>query len=438
MSIDPQPVEVFAARDGAPAASAVPLLGSMAVYGAANVLSSAMPLMLLPVLTRVLSPQDFGLAAMFSVACAILVPLVGLSTKQAVMVRFFNRDRGDLGSFLTTCIVLTAVSAAVVAVPILLLHDVLSTLTQLPASWLFVAVVTAAMHCILSLALTLWQARRMPVRFGTFQVLQSATGAVLSLLFILGLGLGWEGRALGQFGAFALFAALGIAALWSAGYLDWPPRADQAREALAFGLPLVPHGLAAAAVVLVDRFLITAMVGVEQTGFYAAALQISTVLTLAVLAFNRAYQPWLFAGLKQDSARFRQHVVRGSYLYFLLLAASAGIIALAAPALVRIVLGEQFHRAAPFIPFIALGIAFGGMYNVVANYLILSRRTGWLSLASVIAGALNVAGGILLIQRNGAIGAAQAFMLSQAVLFLITWWLASRAYAMPWRTAFSA
>jgi O-antigen/teichoic acid export membrane protein len=435
MSLIRRPASVIAAQARPPIASGHRLFGSMAVYGAANVLSSAIPLLLLPVLTRVLSPADFGLAAMFSVVFAMLVPLVGLGTKHAFMVRFFGEHGGDMSRFLTACLALTAVSSATLAVLILPFQGILTSITQLPAGSLFVAVAAAAAQFVFGIAQTVWQVRRMALRFGMLQVLQSAANVGLSLLFVVALGLGWEGRVLGQVAALVLFAMLGVIGLWSALHLDWPPRADHAREALVFGLPLVPHGLAAAATVLADRFLITALVDVEQTGLYAAALQISMVLGLAVQAFNRAYQPWLFAGLHQGDIRFGLHVVRGSYVYFVFLAATAGMIGLAAPLLVRVILGARFQGAAEFVPFIALGIAFGGMYNVVGNYLILSRRTGWLSGASLISGAINIAGGILLIRRSGTIGAAQAFMLSQAVLFLITWWLAARAYPMPWRSA---
>ena len=269
-------------------------------------------------------------------------------------------------------------------------------------------------------------------------MLHAVTNVGLSLLFVLSLGLGWEGRVLGQVGALALFAALGILALWSASDLGWPARADHAREALAFGLPLVPHGLAAAAAVVADRFLITTMLSIEQTGLYTAALQISMVLALAVQAFNRAYQPWLFAGLQQGSASFRRRAVQGSYVYFFFLAAAAAMVGLAAPSIVRVVLGEGFQSAATFIPFLTFGVAFGGMYNVVANYLILSRRTAWLSLAGIVSGVVNIAGSILLIRHNGALGAAQAFMLAQLTIFLLTWWLAGKAYAMPWRSAFGS
>jgi O-antigen/teichoic acid export membrane protein len=402
------------------------------VYAAANVLSSAIPFLLLPVLTRVLSPADFGMVAMFSALQTMLLPLVGPSTKHAVTAHFFGSAGGEMARFLTTCLILTAASSAGVVLLMLPFGDVLTAVTRLPAGWPLLAVAAAAAQFAVMVILALWQARRMAVRFGIFQVLQSASNVGLSLLLVIAFELGWQGRVLGQVGALGLFAALGILALRSASDLDWPPSVKDAREALAFGLPLVPHGLAGAAVVVADRFLVTGMVGVEQTGLYAAALQISLVLSLAVQAFNRAYQPWLLAGLQQGSASFRRRAVQGSYLYFLFLAAAAAIIGLAAPVLVRVILGERFQPAAAFIPFLSLGVAFGGMYGIVANYLILSRRTAWLSLASLISGAVTIAGGVVLVRRHGAIGAAQAFMLAQAILFLLTWWFAARAYSMPW------
>jgi O-antigen/teichoic acid export membrane protein len=424
------------AHDRTSAAGERRLLRSAVVYATANVLSSAIPFVLLPVLTRVLSPADFGMVAMFSVVQVILLPLTGLSTKHAVAAHFFSPGGGDVTRFLTTCLILTAVSSASVALLLLPFRAVLVSITQLPAGWLWVALVAAAAQFVILLTLALWQARGNAVRFGVFQVLQIATNVGLSLLFVLSLGLGWEGRVLGQVGSLVLFAALGVLLLWLRSDLGWPPRADHAREALAFGLPLVPHGLTLAVAMVADRFLVSGMLSVEQTGLYTAALQISMVLTLAVQAFNRAYQPWLLGGLQLDSPAFRRRAVQGSYLYFLFLAAAAAVIGLAAPLIVDILLGEQFHPAAAFIPFLAFGVAFDGMYNVVANYLILSRRTAWLSFANMTAAALHIAAGVLLIRRNGTVGAAQAFVLAQAILFLFTWWLACRAYAMPWRSAF--
>jgi O-antigen/teichoic acid export membrane protein len=88
--------------------------------------------------------------------------------------------------------------------------------------------------------------------------------------------------------------------------------------------------------------------------------------------------------------------------------------------------------------YIAMGHAFSGMYSLVANYIFFGGRTASLAAISFIAGLLNFGLSYWLLLRNGAIGAAQAFMISQAVIFLGAWLAAQRAHPMPWLAALKA
>jgi O-antigen/teichoic acid export membrane protein len=371
---------------------------------------------------------------MFSVAQAFLVPLVGLMTKAGITARFF-RHADDLPTFVTTCLALLSASSCLVLLAMWPAREAIAVVMQVPVGWLFVAVLAAAAQFTILICLALWQARREAFRFGAFQVLHAATNVGLSLVLVVAVRLGWEGRALGQVAALVLFAAVALIVLARERQLGWPPRAAHAREALAFGVPLIPHGLSAATLGLADRLLITNLASLEQAGLYTSALQIAMMLGLLIQAFNRAYTPWLFAELARNDPQRGAVLVRGSYVYFAALAGLAGAIGLASPFIGEVLLGEQFRPAAAFIPLLVAGVAIGGMHNLVANYLIVARRTGWLSIATVCSGATNIAALIMLVQRNGALGAAQAFLLSQLVLFLTTWWFASKAYPMPWARA---
>jgi hypothetical protein len=75
------------------------------------------------------------------------------------------------------------------------------------------------------------------------------------------------------------------------------------------------------------------------------------------------------------------------------------------------------------------------MYYMVTNYVFFANKTFLLAGVTLASGVFNVAATFFLIKINGAIGAAQAFMASQALLFLGTWMLASRVRPMPWRKA---
>ena len=357
----------------------------------------------------------------------MLLPVVGLSTKAAISRRCFDGD-GRMPTFVTTCFTIAAASSGLVALGMWVLGDMLTAVTRLSIDWLYAALLATAAQFIIFVQLSLWQARRMAWRYGAFQISQAATYAGFTLLGVVVLGWGWPGQALSQVATLAAFAALAVLALGHARDLGWPPTSAQAREALRFGLPLVPHGLGGVALGVFDRFLITNMLDVEHAGLYTAALQISMGLGLFIQASNRAHMPRLFAELARNDPRRRAREVRRAYLYFVLLAGAGMGVGAIAPLLTTTILGEKFHASAAFIPWLTCGVAAGGMYNIAAYHLIFARRTGWLSMASGLSGAAHVVVSALLIRTEGTIGAAHAFFLSQVCLFVLAWSLAGKAY----------
>jgi O-antigen/teichoic acid export membrane protein len=152
-------------------------------------------------------------------------------------------------------------------------------------------------------------------------------------------------------------------------------------------------------------------------------------------SFNRAYAPWLYARLQENDAAQLTRIVRGTYAYFLAVTVGAVLLGTAAPALLGVLVGEQFRAAAPVVLYIALGYAFTGMYYMVANYVFFARRTGGLPLVVGAAAVVNLTVNLWWIPAHGAVGAAQSFALAQAVMFAGTWWLAQRAFPMPWLRA---
>jgi O-antigen/teichoic acid export membrane protein len=69
---------------------------------------------------------------------------------------------------------------------------------------------------------------------------------------------------------------------------------------------------------------------------------------------------------------------------------------------------------------------------MVTNYVLYSKRTGLLSLATITAGLINVLLLMMLVPLFGLKGAAMSFSISMAVRFLLTWWVAQHCHPMPW------
>jgi O-antigen/teichoic acid export membrane protein len=161
------------------------------------------------------------------------------------------------------------------------------------------------------------------------------------------------------------------------------------------------------------------------------------VLGLIGDSVNKAYTPWLMKNLAEKSPARNAAVIRFTYAWFAAVLAIALALGLAAPWVLVLLVGEQFRSAAPMVIYIALGQAFIAMYYMVAQYIFVANRTASLAAVSLGAGLLNVPLSWWLVVQNGALGAAQATMLAQALLFFGTWYMGHRAHPMPWATALS-
>jgi O-antigen/teichoic acid export membrane protein len=391
--------------------------------------------LLLPVLTRVLSPTDYGTIAMFGIVVTIMGAFTGLSVHGAVGVRYFHLDRQRMPSYVGSCLAILIVSSAVVLGVVAVGRPWLELITHVPGDWLMVAVLVSSAQFVINIRLSLWQVQYKAIRYGAFQISQSLLNAGLSLFLILSLGMAWQGRALGQAAAITAFMLIALFLLLRRAEASWPTNTSDARDALKFGVPLIPHVIGGLLIVTTDRFMITNMLDLAQAGIYMVALQMGMVLGLLTDSFNRAFAPYLMEALvKKDRARDFK-IVRWTYIYFIVVTVVALLLGATAPHLLGVLVGEQFRAAAGAVLYVAIGYAFGGMYYMVANYIFFMSKTGYLAVVTFASGVFNIVATYFLIKLNGVIGAAQAFMLSQALIFLCTWWLAQCFRPMPWREA---
>ena len=338
----------------------------------------------------------------------------------------------DFPRFVGPCLTVLAMSMLLVLALVSLSLPLLETFTKLPGQWLVIAVLVSGANFIVQSQLAIFQSAGQPIRFGVLRFTQASLDLGLSLLLVISLGLAWEGRATGITLAAVVTAALALAMMRSGGWLRLPGRRDYVRQALSFGLPLMPHAVGGLLVASVDRFMISNILDIGSAGIYLVAIQIGLVLNLIADAGNRAFAPWLMRSLKQRDPDQDLAVVRFTYAGFGAMFGIGVFMGLMAVPLLSILVGEEFRSAGPIVIYITIGQAFGGMYYLVTNYVFFAGKTGHLAAVSLSSGLLNIGLSYLLLTDRGIEGAAQAFMCAQLALFIGTWWLASRAHPMPW------
>lgn len=411
------------------------LLSGAAVYLVSNVVNAAIPFALLPLLTRLLGPAGYGEVAVFQSLLCALEAFVGLSVAGAAGRRFYDGPQAqrELGAFIGSCLQLVLCAGALVLGVVVLLREPLAAALGLRPQWLCWAVLLCVCTAVIGIRLGQWQVRHQARCFGALQIGQGALNMALSLLLVVGLGWGAAGRIEAQLWTAGLFALLALVLLWRDGLLRlavWRP--DDLKQALAFGLPLVPHFAGLFLLNAVDRIVIHAELGLAEAGVYMVAVQMANGMSLVFDALNKAYGPWLFERLQRDDAVEKRRIVRLTYAWFVLVLLGAALALQAGPVLVAWLAGPKFAHAGELIGWLALGQAFSGMYFMVTNYIFFSRRTGALALVTATSGLVNVALLGVLVPTQGLRGAAMAFALSMGLRFLLTWWVAQRRHPMPW------
>lgn len=409
------------------------LVGNAAIYLGANVLNAAIPFLLLPLLTRVLSPADYGTLAMFGIALSILGAFTGLSVHGAIGVRYFTLEREALAEYVGACITILAISTATLLALVAVFGAWLSGISGVPADWLMAAVVVSGLQFLGNIRLSLWQVAGKARSYARFQVSQSLLNAGLSLLLILGAGMAWQGRVIGQVVAIGAFGLLALSLLRKDGQVRFGGQGRRHRaDALAFGVPLIPHVLGALVLATSGQFFVTNMIGIAHTGIYVVAAQVGAVVGLIADAFVKSYAPWLYQQLKDESPASKHLVVGVSYCVCLFFLVLSGVASAFVYIVFPLVVGAQFMAARELSLFFIFGNGFTGMYLVVAGFFFFTSKTRYISIVSISSGLMSVGAMWVCGRAFGLAGIAFAFLVSQIVMFLLAWIGANLVYPMPW------
>lgn len=411
------------------------LLRGAGTYLFSNILFAIIPFLLLPVLTRVMGPAEYGQVAVFHALLGALSAFVGAAFVGAVNRKYFDSGLGDeeTAAFIASCLQLVLFSSVVVFLFLYIFQDCFSKWLGLAQKYVLLAVIVSVCSVVIQLRLGQWQVRKRSLSYGVFQVSQGFAGMLLSVLFVVIFLRGAEGYFNAQLVAGVLFSLVALLYLKRDRLLlffSW--KIGNHKELLAFGVPLMPHIAGGFLLSAVDRIVISKEIGLAEAGIYMVAVQLTAAMALVFDAINKAYVPWLFERLKRDNAEEKRYIVKLTYTWYLLIVLGVLLAFLIGPWLVVFLAGEEFSQAGEVIGWLALGQGFQGMYLMVTNYVFFSKKTGVLSLVSIGSGLFNVILLVLMVQVLGLLGAAIAYSISMGIRFLLTWYVAHKKHAMPW------
>jgi len=224
---------------------------------------------------------------------------------------------------------------------------------------------------------------------------------------------------------------------------------DSLRELLGFGARRFLSQAASQAIFQFDRVIVGAFLPIRAVTSYSVPLSITQRFIVFHGSLTNAYFPAAseLHGLGDVAAGRRLYLATLKLNGVIMLMLVALVAGLAQPIL-EAWLGPDFaHSSAAILVVLAFGYGLTTMVGISAHLADASGHPGWTAAMITISAGLNVAVSLILVPRIGAIGAAWALLIQNAICGVSYWWLVQRrlldlrmrtALTQLWRPALAA
>jgi O-antigen/teichoic acid export membrane protein len=341
------------------------LVKHLAFYTFFMFLNKGISFLLIPLFTRYLTPEGYGIYALFLTATLICEPFLSFSVHENIGNVYFAQSQFSVREYLSTFIIFIACTFLAQIVIIL---AVFFSPAALPA-YLLLAPLVALSYIMISLVSWMWQLKEKPIQYGRFHFCYLLAQLLLQIWVTVFLGLGWRGVLCAQGGLAIVTVAAGLVLLKKNGWLGLCFNKECLKIGLKFGLGFIPNVLAVRLNESVGRLLVTRMFDLNATGIYSAGQKLGGIVNVYNSSLISAYRPWLFKKLSGNVPNEKRKI----FLSVVLALVSTAFFALGGSVCMYMFsgffLGESFQKSLAYVFWSASTYALNGMYNVMSLFI---------------------------------------------------------------------
>jgi len=404
-----------------------------AVYGAADVFTNVVNLLLVPLYTSFLTAVDYGNLALLILfgTFAKIVFRLGLDAG-FFRIHYELKTEAERRALASTVSLFAAgVGAALLAAVAGGARPLTSWLfgsTPVPTTWVVLVASDVAVGTLAFVPLALLRIQDRPGLFSTFSATRHTVNILLKVALVTA-GWGVAGILWSDLLATAVFSLALLPIL----FRNAAPAFSSAllAQALRFGVPKVPHGLLLQVQNLADRKILDHFVTRGEVGLYQMGYNFGQGVKFATSAFEPAWGPFVYAQLRHPDAK--RTLARVSTHVFAFFACATLAVAVLGGDLLALLTPRNpaFRAAAPVIPVVALAYLLHGVFLLTSIGIGIEKKARYYPMVTGAAAAANVAANFALIPRLGMMGAAWATVLSYAVMAGLGFTISRRLFPIP-------
>ena len=336
------------------------------VYSLMNLVTKMGSFIFLPIITRLLTQEEFGIVGTLAPITSLFTVILGLGLYNAQMKKYVDlkENEDEFGSYMFSSTLIIVVFNVLTYIflftpPAQKLFSYIVDLSKVSYyPLIIVSILIATSNALNNLAVTLFRMKRMYMKVAIGSVVSLFTTYILAIYFIQYLKWGVFGN------QFANLIALLIVFLFYFkdyfGKFRFKLNFDYVKYSLRNGLPLIFIELTDQVVNLSDRLVLAKFVSLAIVGGYTLAFTGGRVLSVITGSFVNSWTPEFYEAMKED--RTNPKITRSVENFIAIISFACVIAQLFAPEGIKLIFPKSYHQAINYMALILAGIVVQALF----------------------------------------------------------------------------
>lgn len=391
-------------------------------YTIGNILIRAISFITLPIFTRLMSTDDYGLYSTYVSYESILALIISLGLYASLKMANIEY-RGHIDEYVSVISLLPLIIFLFFGFTTFFFADYLTDFTSFPLYILVLMLFNALASSYINIYNGRVSLDFAYKKYLLISMIIAVGNVALSLLLMLTLfkDNAFEGRIVGSVVPITIIAAL----IFFSFSKKARPRFNHeyCKFGLKYSLPLIPHGLSQIVLAQFGKIVIQKTVSNSAAGIYGFAYTIVLIPQVLSTSFDSAWGPWFF---EQYDRKNYDAIRRGTTLVVMLFSFATFGLCSISPEVIKILGERSFWESSYIIIPSLLGAYFAFLYLLPAQVEYFHKKTKYIAMGTMLAAVFNIVGCIVFIPTFGYESAVYVTLATYTLYFVAHMFIAYR------------
>jgi len=389
------------------------ILKNSFIYLGTEIINKAIPFLLLPIITKYLSPEEYGVYGMYQVLLSFLVPFISMNLQNNITRNFFKVSAEKLSKIISSIILILHINVFLGFIAIYLISLIFENPFGIEQQFLYIMPLIIYSQMINSFNLTILRNKEKAFEYGVIQIAITIINFSTTLLLLISYHQGWGSLIYSLLLGNVVVMVYSFHSLYREYKLGF--YFSSIREILKVSIPLIFHLLGGSIIFFSDRLFIQQIEGLKEVGIYSVGSQFGMITMIVINALIMAISPWIYKQLSNNI-----NIYKKLYMFMILFAILGIGIWLVSLVIFPYMVNQEYSSATQVIFWLSLAFIFRGWYQLFFNVIVHYGKTGIFVYITFGSAILNMVLNYYLINLNGMVGAAQATAIAFFIMFLST------------------